>query len=106
MCHECPQDASIFVDQGNHGFFPATVLSQGDGPLRDGIKVMFASQHDSLGTLYQQSAQITVASLGDGSKVGFAPAGVLPKCQSQSGCELGTIFELFEVTDGSNHSGW
>ena len=39
MCHECPQDASIFVGQGNHGFLPATALSQGDGPLRDGIKL-------------------------------------------------------------------
>ena len=42
MCHECSQDASIFVAQGNHGFLPATALSQGDGPLRDGIKVVFA----------------------------------------------------------------
>ena len=105
MNHECPQDASIFVGQGNHGFLPATALSQGDGPLRDGIKVVFASQHDRLGSLYQQGAQVTVASLGDGSKVGFAPTGVLPGCQSQPGCELGTILELFEVTDGGNHSG-
>ena len=99
MNHECPQDASIFVGQGNHGFLPATALSQGDGPLRDGIKVVFASQHDRLGTLYQQGAQVTVASLGDGSEVGFASAGILSGRQPKPGGKLCTLPKLLEVAD-------
>ena len=51
---------SIFVEQGNHRFLPATALFQCDGPLNVGIQVVLASQHDRRCTLYQQGATVAI----------------------------------------------
>ena len=65
---------------------------------------MFAGQHYGLGSLHQQSAQVTIASLGDGSEVGFASAGILSGRQPKPGGKLGTVLELLELLEVA-HSG-
>ena len=54
---------SIFVEQGSHCFLPATALFQCDGPLNDGIQVVFASQHNRRCTMYQQGATVAIGLL-------------------------------------------
>ena len=54
MCHQRPEDASVFISEGHDSLLPSTALSQGDSPLGDGVKVVFACEYDGFGTLYQQ----------------------------------------------------
>lgn len=78
---------------------PATARPQGHYRLGDRVEVVFAGQHYGLGSLHQQSAQVTIASLGDGSEVEFASAGILSGRQPKPGGKLCTLPKLLEVAD-------
>ena len=75
--HDGPKDPGVLVGQCHNGFLPATALAQSLRPLRDGVIVVLASQHDSLGPLYEQGTQVVVATLGDAPQTCFAAAGIL-----------------------------
>ena len=97
--HDGPENTCVLVGQCHGGFLPPAALAQSLRPLRDGVIVVFADQYDRLGTLYQQVSQVVAAALSDAAKAGLAATGILFGCQPQPGTELGTILELFEVTD-------
>ena len=103
--HDSPQNPCVLVGQGYRSFLPATAFAQSLHPLRDGVVVVLTGQHDSLGPLYEQGTQVIAATLGDAAQAGLAATGILFGCQPQPGTELGTILELFEVTDCSHDSG-
>ena len=73
VCHQCPEDSRIFVGQGHDGLLPSSALSQGYGPLRDGVEVVFTGEHDCFGSLNQQRAKVAVTAFSNGTKTGFAP---------------------------------
>ena len=97
--HDGPKNPRVLLGKCHSGLLPAATLTQPLHPLRDGVVVVLASQHDSLGPLYQQTSPVIAAALGDAAQTGLAAAGILSGCQSQPGAELCTILELFEVTD-------
>ena len=51
--HDGPQNPRVLVGECYSRFLPATTFAQSLRPLRDGVIVMLADQHGSLGTLYQ-----------------------------------------------------
>ena len=101
--HDSPKNPRVLVGERHCHLLPTAALAQSLHPLRDGVIVVFTDQNDRLGTLYQQGSQVVAASLGDAAQAGLAAAGILFRCQPQPGTELGTIFELFEVTDCGHH---
>ena len=102
-CHDGPQNPCVLVGERHGGLLPAATLAQSLRPLRDGVIVVLAGQHGSLGPLNQQGAQVVAAALGDVAQAGLAAAGILLWRQSQPGAELGAVLELLEVTDRGHH---
>ena len=82
-----PKNPRVLVGERHCRPLPAAAFAQSLHPLRDGIIVVLANQHDRLGTLYQQGSQVVAA------QAGLAAAGILFRCQPQPGTELGTVFD-------------
>ena len=89
--HDGPENPRVLVGERHGGLLPAATLAQSLPPLRDGVVVVLADQHDRLGTLYQQVAQVVAAALGDAAQAGLAAAGILFRRQPQPGAELGAV---------------
>ena len=85
--HDGPENPSVLVGECHSGLLPAAALAQSLRPLRDGIVVVLADQHNRLGTLYQQVSQVVAAALGDAAQAGLAAAGILFRRQPQPGAE-------------------
>ncbi len=102
--HDGPENPSVLVGECHGGLLPAAALAQSLRPLRDGIVVVLADQHDRLGTLYQQGSQVVVPSLGDAAQTGLAATRILLGRQPQPSAELGAVLELLEVADCGHDS--
>ncbi len=101
--HHDPQNTSILIGQSDHCFLPTDSLAKLLHPHKDWVVILPCKRH-SLGTLYQQSSQIVVSTLGDAAEATFPSTGVLLGCQAQSRTELRTIFKLFKIPYRGNQS--
>jgi hypothetical protein len=74
-----PQNPRILVGQRHHRLLPARLLAQLVRPLGDRIIPPVRGQHRCSSALNQQSAQVNIASLGNGAQTGLAAAGALAR---------------------------
>jgi hypothetical protein len=103
--HHGPQDARVLVGQRHGRFLPAVLLAQAMHPARYRVIALVRCPHHRLGTLDEQGAQVRVAPARDAAQVVLAPAGVLPRRQTEPGAKLRAVLELLEVTHGGNDCG-
>ncbi len=94
-----PRQPGVLRRNGDHSFPVPAPLLQATRPAAEAILLLPQAGQNGAGTHDQETAQVTVAGLGDPPQSGFTPTAVLPRDEPDPRRNLTTVPEIVPVAE-------